>query len=253
MLATARDRAMTAGLDVQFIRGGIEDLRELDPFDAVLCHFVVQYRDDLVEDVGRLVSATRPGGLLSVIAPNPASIVITRLLRQGPADALAELERDTARTVTFDHEVRKVPFADVERHLNSQGCEVVGRYGGRIANDLISDNALKHEPDYYADLGRLELALCDQEPFWRFGNFWQLVAQTPPPDTLTRPPSEQRGSHRCPCPVRRTLVMIRDPTTGPGTPWPEQRAIRRRHWRRGGLASKQRGTRQPARGLRIDR
>jgi S-adenosylmethionine-dependent methyltransferase len=180
MLATARDRAMTAGLDVQFIRGGIEDLRELDPFDAVLCHFVVQYRDDLVEDVGRLVSATRPGGLLSVIAPNPASIVITRLLRQGPADALAELERDTARTVTFDHEVRKVPFADVERHLNSQGCEVVGRYGGRIANDLISDNALKHEPDYYADLGRLELALCDQEPLWRFGNFWQLVAQTPP-------------------------------------------------------------------------
>ena len=185
MLSAARERAAAAGVQMQFAQAGIEDLPTPGSFDAVLCHFVVQYRsgDDLGEDIARLVNATRPGGLVSVIAPNPASHVFTRLLREGPAQALAELERETVRTVTFDCDVRKVAFMEVEAHLESLGCAVVGRYGGRIANDLVIDDARKFDPGYYADLEQLELALCDQEPFWRTGMFWQLVATAPP---LTR-------------------------------------------------------------------
>lgn len=180
MLSAARDRASASGVGLRLVEGGIEDLPGAGAFDLVLCHFVLQYRDDLTGDLARLVAATRPGGLVSVIAPNPASMVVTRLLRQGPDEAIAELGRDTVRTVTFDCEVRKVPFAAVESHLRSLGCTVVGRYGGRIANDLVTDDARKHDPEFYADLERLELALCDQEPFWRTGAFWQLVGQAQP-------------------------------------------------------------------------
>jgi len=68
--------------------------------------------------------------------------VTTRLLHQGPAEALAELARDTVR----------------------------------IAIDLVTNDALKHDPVYYADREKLEPALGDQEPFWkpaRSGSWWQ--------------------------------------------------------------------------------
>ena len=42
----------------------------------------------------------------------------------------------------------------------------------------MTDDARKHEPEFFEALRRLELALCDKEPYWRMGAFWQLVAQT---------------------------------------------------------------------------
>lgn len=180
MLELARQRAAAEGAGLITVVGGLDDLASLSatPFDLVLCHFVLQYREvDLVADLARLVAATRPGGLLSLIAPNPASAVLTRLLRDSPAAALAELDRDTAHTVTFDHEVRKLSVNEVEALLSRAGCRIAGRFGGRIANDLVVDDARKDDPSYFADLEALELALCDQEPFWRIGAFWQLVAR----------------------------------------------------------------------------
>lgn len=177
MLSRARDRAAANGHTLRPVNGGIDDLDTLGQFDAVLCHFVLQYRDDIAADIAKLVNCTRPGGLLSIIAPNSAGYVITSLLRKGPGEALAELGRDTARTVTFDCDVRKIAFAEVEQHLLARGCRVVGRYGGRVANDLITDDAKKHDPKFYEQLERLELVLCDKEPFWRIGKFWQVVAQ----------------------------------------------------------------------------
>jgi S-adenosylmethionine-dependent methyltransferase len=177
MLAGARHRASAAGQTLHTVQGGIDDLDTLGQFDAVLCHFVLQYREDIAADIARLVNRARPGGLLSIIGPNSAGYVLTRLLRQGPGEALAELGRDTARTVTFDCEVHKIEFPEIERNLVALGCRVVGRYGGRIANDLIMDDAAKHDPEFYSQLERLELTLCDKEPFWRIGKFWQAVAQ----------------------------------------------------------------------------
>ena len=177
MLSGARKRAAARGQTLHTVKGAIDDLDTLGQFDAVLCHFVLQYREDIAADIAKLVNCARTGGLLSVIAPNPAGYVLTGLLRQGPGEALTELERKTARTVTFDREVRKLAFAEVEHHLLEHGCQVVGRYGGRIANDLIMDDAKKRDPDFYDELERLELTLCDQEPFWRIGKFWQAVAQ----------------------------------------------------------------------------
>ena len=180
MLAGAQERAAASGQTLHTVKGGIAELDTLGQFDAVLCHFVLHYREDIAADIAELVNCTRPGGLLSIIVPNSAGYVITSLLRQGPGEALAELERDTARTVTFDSDVRKLEFAEVEHHLLVHGCRIVGRYGGRVANDLIMDDAKKHDPEFYDQLERLELALCDQEPFWRIGKFWQAVAQRSP-------------------------------------------------------------------------
>ena len=181
MLVLAGERALAAGVGdrVRTLTGSIDDLdgwgeRE---FDAVLCHFLVHYRSDTDADVRRLAAALRPGGLLSLIAPNPVAYVTGKLVREGPAAALAEVEAESAHAATFDSQVRKVADVEARVALESAGCEVLAQYGGRCATDLLADNAPKYDPAYFADLERLELVLCDREPFNRLGQFWQVIAR----------------------------------------------------------------------------
>ena len=179
-LAEARRRADEAGVSdrLRTVEGSIDDLAPAGAnYDLVLCHFVLHYRAADAGDVGRLAGALRPGGRLSVMAPNPAARVIMRLTREGPEAALAELESDVYDSATFDTTGRKVTADEVEVAMSEAGLAVVGRYAARVANDYVTDDALKQDPDYYAALERLELALCDREPFVRLGGMWQVVAQ----------------------------------------------------------------------------
>lgn len=177
MLATARASAERRGTPLETRCGSVDDLAELGGFDLVLCHFLLQYRPEGAGDLAALVAAVRPGGLLSLIAPNPAGRVLATLVRRGPSAALSTLEATTERSVTFDTEMRKLDADEVAGRLDELGAPVVARYGGRIANDLVTDEDAKHDEAFFADLLRLELALCDQEPFNRIGMFWQLIAQ----------------------------------------------------------------------------
>jgi S-adenosylmethionine-dependent methyltransferase len=79
--------------------------------------------------------------------------------------------------VTFDHEVRKIPREVLEQDMAAHRVPVVRRYGTRIANDLIVSNDAKTDPDYFAELLELELALADQEPFVRIGAMYQCVGE----------------------------------------------------------------------------
>ncbi|GGR40211.1 S-adenosylmethionine-dependent methyltransferase [Nocardioides luteus] len=177
-LAEAKRRAAEAGVPLSTIVGGVEELPPGE-WDLVLCHFVLQYRPADAGDVRRLAAAVRPGGRLSVMVPNPASMVLRQLVTGGPEGALGELRADTKRTVTFDHNVRKIPMADLEADLEAAGLRLTGRFGTRIANDLLTDDAAKHDPAYFNHLLELERELCDQEPFVRVGGMYQLVAERP--------------------------------------------------------------------------
>jgi S-adenosylmethionine-dependent methyltransferase len=183
MLQEARESAERLGVTSVFrtVEGSIDDLVASvgDGYDLVLCHFMLQYRPHATGDLERLAAAVRPGGRLSVIAPNPAGAVLSRLVREGPKAAMAELDSRTAETVTFQQVVRKIGYEQMSSDLEAVGIEVLAQYGGRCANDLVVDDEAKHDPRFYADLERLELALCDREPFKRTGLFWQLVGQRP--------------------------------------------------------------------------
>lgn len=177
-LAEAKRRAEDAGASLTTLVGGVEDLPEGE-WDLVLCHFVLHYRPAGAGDVRRLAAAVRRGGRLSVMVPNPASMVLRQLVTGGPEAALTELRADTKRAVTFDRDVRKVPMGDLEAELAAAGLRLTGRFGTRIANDLLTDDAAKHDPAHFARLLELERALCDQEPFVRIAGMYQLVAERP--------------------------------------------------------------------------
>ena len=177
-LAEAKRRAAGAGVSLTTLVGGVDDLPEGE-WDLVLCHFVLHYRPAEAGDVRRLAAVVRPGGRLSMMVPNPASMVLRQLVTGGPEAALTELRADTKRAVTFDHDVRKVSMEELETELAAAGLQVTGRFGTRIANDLLTDDAAKHDPAYFDRLLELERALCDQEPFVRIAGMYQLVAERP--------------------------------------------------------------------------
>jgi S-adenosylmethionine-dependent methyltransferase len=181
MLAEARRRAAEAGLTqrTRTVHAGLDDLPGAveGGYDLVLCHFLLHYRPTPAEDVALLAELLGPEGRLSVIAPNPDGLVLQKLVRRGPVAALEELASDAWHTVTFDEDGHKLSHEACAVAMSASGLDVVSLYGGRCANDLLTDDDAKYDAEYYADLERLELQLCDREPFRRIGTFWQLVAQ----------------------------------------------------------------------------
>lgn len=181
-LEAARQRAEQTGVRerVRVVDGSLDDLSAVGGgYDLVLCHFVLHYRSELADDVRRLASLVGPGGRLSVMAPNPAGRVVMTLVREGPAAAQQELAEPGWYSHTFSQAGRKLEANDVATELERVGLQLLHRYGTRIANDLLADDSAKHDPSFYGELERLELALCDKEPFLRLGGAWQLVARRP--------------------------------------------------------------------------
>ncbi|MFL6158854.1 MAG: class I SAM-dependent methyltransferase [Marmoricola sp.] len=184
MLAAARQ-----GSRITTVLGDLDSLaaHDLVGFDLVLCHFVLQYRPPGDADLLALLGCLRPGGTLSLVAPNPAGRVLGALVRRGPAAAEQALVATSERSQTFDTSVRLVEADGLVERLARLGAVEVARYGGRIANDLLTDDEAKGTPELYADLERLELALCAREPFLRVGMFWQVVVRKEPVDGVVTP------------------------------------------------------------------
>jgi S-adenosylmethionine-dependent methyltransferase len=165
---------------VEGIQGDIDAIAGLEGkgFDLVVCHFVLQYLDALDEPLAKLLQAVKPGGYISLIAPNRPGEVLAKAARGlDPAAAFALLDAETNRTLTFDHTVRRIDAGAAITALEQAGCEIVARFGGRIINDLLPDTAPKTDAAFFADLLRLELAVCDREPYLRTGLFWQVIAR----------------------------------------------------------------------------
>lgn len=182
LLVQARDAASARHVDarVSTVCADLDELPSLrlGGFDLVLCHNVVQYRDSAAGTVRLLAPAVRPGGALSLLAPNPPSEVLAAAIREEDLGKAAELLTATSTTTaTFRHDVRRVPAEEVESALQDCGFADVSRFGIRAVTDYIQNDARKHEPDFYRQLAELELALCDREPFVRTARMWQLVAR----------------------------------------------------------------------------
>lgn len=160
---------------------GLEDLPLAGDtaYDVVVCHFVLHYRPagSLAADVATLAALTAPGGIVSVACPNEAGLVLRTLTRHGPAAAQAELDVTTQYSHTFAHESQRLARKDVAAALAGEGLAETGWMGVRVANDLVADDSLKHDPAYFADLLTLERALCRRDPYRAVGAMWQLTAR----------------------------------------------------------------------------
>lgn len=182
LLDLASSAAETLGVAdrLRTIRVNLDDMAAagLNEFHLVLCHNVLQYRDDVTATVATLASAAASGGVVSLMAPNPAAEVLAAAVRrEALSEAFDLLDAPTVHTSTFDHAVRRIDVSEGLEALAAADCEVIARFGIRCVTDFIADDARKSEPVFYADLEQLELALCDREPFIRTARMWQLVGR----------------------------------------------------------------------------
>lgn len=165
---------------VRWVAAGLEDLPHGDDtaYDVVVCHFVLQYRPagSLAADAAALARLTAPGGVVSVACPNEPGLVLRTLTRDGPAAAREELGRSSQRSHTFGHDSLKLSREEVAAALGEAGVSETAWMGVRVANDLVADDSLKHDPEYFEDLLALERELCRRDPYRGVGALWQLTA-----------------------------------------------------------------------------
>ncbi|MFF2774015.1 class I SAM-dependent methyltransferase [Streptomyces sp. NPDC058052] len=183
MLAAAAERAGAAGLaeridcveaDVHRLPAGLTG----GGFDVVLCHNLVQYADDARGTLAAALAPLRAGGLFSLMAINRHSQPLTVAVRELdlPA-AAAALDSDRAATHMFGSTLVLHTAEELTGHLAGLGCGDVSHYGIRTVCDYLTDDARKHEPAFYADLERLELALTGRHPYMHTARLLQLIGR----------------------------------------------------------------------------
>ncbi|MGY1454070.1 methyltransferase domain-containing protein [Streptomyces sp. SS8] len=189
MLAAAGERAEAAGVAdrVTRVRARVEELpREIASggWDVVLCHNVLQYARDsdaAEEMLAAAVAPLREGGVLSVMAVNRHSAPLVAAVRGlDPAAALAALDRDRAEGRTFGTAMTLYTAEEIASRLEDLGCPGAAHYGIRSVSDYITDDERKHDPAFYADLERLELALTDRPAHRHTARLFQLITRRGP-------------------------------------------------------------------------
>ncbi|WP_405427460.1 class I SAM-dependent methyltransferase [Streptomyces erythrochromogenes] len=183
MLTAAAGRAAAAGLTdlIACIKADANALPAdivRGEFDVVLCHNLLQYVDDVRHTLAASLAPLRPGGLFSVMAINRHSAPLTAAVREiDLAAATAALDTDQSRTEMFDSALTLHTAEEITRHLSDLGCQDLRHYGIRTVCDYIVDDARKHDPAFYDDLERLELALTARHPYMHTARLFQLTAR----------------------------------------------------------------------------
>lgn len=96
-----------------------------------------------------------------------------------PRAARTALDTDRARTQTFDTTLTLHAAEEIARLLRRLGCRGVRHYGIRSFCDYIPDNERKHDPAFYAELERLELAVTARAPYRHIARLFQLITGKP--------------------------------------------------------------------------
>lgn len=130
---------------VQAVAEDAPELFSPNDFDAVLCHNLLQFVDDRCSVLAAVMAPLRPGGLLSVLAPNADGAAGST----GPSCAAAE----------------------IVGHLVALGVTMVRRYGVRCLPDPLPDEEID-----VPDLEDLELAMADRMPYLTTARYLHLIA-----------------------------------------------------------------------------
>ncbi|WP_035280056.1 class I SAM-dependent methyltransferase [Actinokineospora spheciospongiae] len=175
LLECARTHAEGLPGRVHVVQAHAEDVPHLftaAAFDVVLCHGLLHHVDDRVALLRAVTAPLRPGGLLSVVGPNPAADPLVAAAGEGDLDRALALAGSGRVWV---QEVRAALPActadDVRADLTALGAEPIAHYGIRCVADLVAPPV---DPDA---LEVLELALADRMPYPLLARFFHLLAR----------------------------------------------------------------------------
>jgi phosphoribosylformimino-5-aminoimidazole carboxamide ribotide isomerase len=171
-LAGVSGRINTHAVDILNINKIFDEAQ----FDMVLCHNVIQYVDDLKPLLNVLDNVLKPGGILSLIAPNQYSLPYQAAFLNGDLDEAYELLDQGGQTSPIfgvDEHAYKVD--ELMQLLNEMGFSLVKHYGIRCMYNYWGTNEQKQQAQVYEKLKKLEFALTDREPYKQTARLFQLI------------------------------------------------------------------------------
>ncbi len=183
-LAALSRRAEESGVAdrVRAVQGDVTDLPALvgpDGADLVLCHSVLEVVDDPEAALAALTAVLRPGGRLSLLAPNRASAVLARALAGRPDEAAHVLADPAGRWGPGDGTARRWEPEALRELVAGAGLVVEQVHGVRVVADLVPSAALDAEPGAAAALLALERALSSRAPFRDLATQLHVLAVRP--------------------------------------------------------------------------
>jgi S-adenosylmethionine-dependent methyltransferase len=185
-LAALSRRAGEAGVGdrVRAVQGDVTDLpvalgRLAGAVDLVLCHSVLEVVDDPAAALGAVAGVLRPGGRLSLLAPNRVAAVLGRALAGRPDEAAHVLSDPAGRWGPADGTARRWEPADLTALVTAAGLVVEQVHGVRVVADLVPSGVLDLEPGAAAALLALERALSDRPPFRDLATQLHVLALRP--------------------------------------------------------------------------
>jgi S-adenosylmethionine-dependent methyltransferase len=180
--ARARDRDAPVRWVVADLDSAVSELAA-ERFDLVLCHNVLGYVADPADSTAALAELLAPGGTLSLTLANRAAepLRLALLLRDLDAALTAAESCDRARVSgSLMTESRLDDLDEASDWLAAAGLELTTVAGLMLVNHYLgADDGLNRTADGYDAIRRLELALCEREPYLRVAPFLMLLARRP--------------------------------------------------------------------------
>lgn len=181
LLDLCAESALAQRLDVELLRGGIEDLAEVCKgrmFDLVCCHGVMMYLDDWARAVGELGDRMKPDGRLSITFRNGHAHAMRPGLRGDWVGALTAF--DTAAYVNELGLGARANRADeIEAALAAAGLRPVAWHGVRVLTDAVAADVPPPEPEALDLLLQAEERAGSTEPYkWLASQLHVIAAST---------------------------------------------------------------------------
>lgn len=150
----------------------VPDRPDAGSFDAVLCHAVAPYVEDLDALVRDVVAGAAVGGVVSLVVKNRDALAMRPAAEGRWSDVAAAVDADGdagglgVRNVA--HRLEEVIDA-----LHRHGCDLDDWYGVRVVSD-----GLPHDADASVDdVLDAERAVMDRDPYRALGRLLHVVAR----------------------------------------------------------------------------
>ncbi len=167
---------------VRLIQGAGEDAAQATSggqFDAVLCHGVLMYLQRPEPMVNALCRCAAPGGVVSIMALNAATLAIRPALEQRWADALAAF--GAAREVgVLGADTRGDTVEHLSKLLHSHDVTAEAWYGVWLFSDWLDLPLARTD---VAAVAEVELQASHRDPYRQLSRVFHLVGRRATPDT----------------------------------------------------------------------
>lgn len=144
-------------------------------FDGVLCHGVLMYLPGPEPLVASLAELTAPGGIVSIMALNAATMAVRPALAGHWAEALAALDATTEVGV-LGADTRADSVEHLSELLRAAGMTTERWYGVWLFSDWVA--SAEETADVEA-LARLEYEAAGRDPYRQLSRVFHLVGRAP--------------------------------------------------------------------------